>query len=188
VKPAANGAVVVGRRANVNWTEMFFQSWSGIVRTVIVGTLAYTFLVFSLRVSGKRTLAKLNAFDLVITVAFGSTLASILLSEDIALAEGATALLLLVLLQYVVAFLSVRSRAFARAVRSEPTLLLRDGEMLPEAMRKARVTRAELETVIRTEGQRGLSDIAAVVLESDGSFSVIDGEQKKNSPHADAGT
>jgi uncharacterized membrane protein YcaP (DUF421 family) len=167
---------------------MFFQSWSGIVRTVIVGTLAYAFLVFSLRVSGKRTLAKLNAFDLVITVAFGSTLASILLSDDIPLAEGVAALLLLIVLQYGVAFLSVRSRAFARAVRSEPTLLLRNGEMLPGAMRRARVTAAELETVVRTEGQRGLDEIAAVVLESDGSFSVIDDAQKQDRPHADAGT
>ncbi|SEO76171.1 Uncharacterized membrane protein YcaP, DUF421 family [Salinihabitans flavidus] len=152
---------------------MFFQSWSGIARTIIVGTLAYLFLVVSLRVSGKRTLAKLNAFDLVITVAFGSTLASILLGEDVALTEGMTALVLLIALQYAVTALSVRSKGFARAVRSEPTLLLRDGEPLPEAMRKARVTRAELETVVRTEGQRGTKEIAAVILESDGSFSVI---------------
>ena len=172
----------------MNWTEMFFQNWSGIVRTVIVGTLAYAFLVISLRSSGKRTLAKLNAFDLVVTVALGSTLASILLSESVALAEGVTGLVLLIVLQYGVASLSVRSHAFARAVRSEPSLLLRDGEMLPDAMRRNRVTREELETVIRTEGQRGFGDIAAVILESDGSFSVIDGEQKKKSPHADAGT
>ena len=171
----------------MNWTEMFFQSWSGIVRTIIVGTLAYAFLVFSLRVSGKRTLAKLNAFDLVITVAFGSTLASILLSEEVALAEGVTALLLLIVLQYVVAFMSVRSRTFARAVRSEPSLLLRDGNMLPEAMRRARVTKAELETVVRTEGSRGLEGISAVILESDGSFSVIDQGTEGRSPHADAG-
>ena len=172
----------------MNWTEMFFQSWSGIVRTLIVGTLAYAFLVVSLRASGKRTLAKLNAFDLVITVAFGSTLATILLSEGVALAEGVTALLLLIVLQYVVAFLSVRSQTFARAVRSEPTLLLRDGEMLPEAMRRARVTREELETVIRTEGRRGFAEISAVILESDGSFSVIGHAQDKKHPHADAGT
>ncbi|WP_299815539.1 YetF domain-containing protein [uncultured Jannaschia sp.] len=172
----------------MNWSEMFFQSWSGIVRTVIVGTLAYAFLVFSLRVSGKRTLAKLNAFDLVVTVAFGSTLASILLSESVALAEGVTALVLLIVLQYAVTTLSVRSERFARAVRSEPTLLLRDGVPLPDAMRHARVTKAELETVVRTEGQRGLEDISAVILESDGSFSVIDGGQSKRSPHSDAGT
>lgn len=156
----------------MNWTEMLFQGWSGILRTIILGTLAYVFLVVSLRVSGKRTLAKLNAFDLVVTVAFGSTLASILLNKNVALAEGATALVLLIALQYSVAALSVRSKSFARVVRSEPTLLLRDGEPLPDALRRARVTGAELETVVRTQGQRGLEDISAVILESDGSFSL----------------
>lgn len=170
----------------MNWIEMFFQSWSGIVRTVIVGTLAYVFLVVSLRVSGKRTLAKLNAFDLVVTVAFGSTLASILLSKDVALAEGITALVLLIALQYAVTAISVRSRSFAQLVRSEPTLLLRNGDPLPDAMRKARVTRAELDTVVRTNGQRRLDDISAVILESDGSFSVIEGPVTTS--HAEAGT
>jgi uncharacterized membrane protein YcaP (DUF421 family) len=172
----------------MDWSSMFFQSWSGILRTIIVGTLAYGFLVFSLRVSGKRTLAKLNAFDLVITVAFGSTLASILLSESVALAEGVTALILLVLLQFAVTTLSVRSRGFARWVRSEPTLLLRDGEPLSEAMRKTRVTHAELETVVRTEGHRELSGVSAVILESDGSFSVIDGERHGSRDVSDAGS
>lgn len=172
----------------MNWTEMFFQSWSGIVRTIIVGTLAYAFLVLALRVSGKRTLAKLNAFDLVITVALGSTLATILLSESVALVEGITGFVLLIVLQYVVTFFSVRSPAFSRAVRSEPTLLLRNGAALPKAMRRARVTEAELETVVRTSGQRGLADIEAVILESDGSFSIIDGEQKKKPSQSDAGT
>lgn len=172
----------------MDWSEMFFQSWSGIVRTIIVGTLAYAFLVVSLRVSGKRTLAKLNAFDLVITVAFGSTLASILLSENVALAEGIAALVLLIVLQYGVTALSVRSKGFAKAVRSEPTLLLRDGAPLPRAMRKARVTRAELETVVRTEGHQGLTGISAVILESDGSFSVIDGDGKGRGAPEQAGS
>ena len=149
---------------------------SGIVRTFVVGTLAYVFLVGSLRVSGKRTLAKLNAFDLVVTVAIGSTLATVLLSEKVALAEGVAALLLLIALQYLVTALSVRSRAFARAVRSEPSLLLRNGEPVPGALHKARVTREELETVLRSAGQPDPATVAAVILESDGSFSVIPGD------------
>lgn len=154
---------------------MVFEGWSGILRTVLVGTMAYGFLVALLRVSGKRTLAKLNAFDLVVTVAFGSTLASILLSEGVALAEGVTALTLLVGLQYVVTACSVRSRKVARWVRSEPSLLLRDGTALPEAMRRARVTDQELETVVRSNGHGDPAKVAAVILESDGSFSVIGG-------------
>jgi uncharacterized membrane protein YcaP (DUF421 family) len=67
---------------------MFFDSWTGLGRVLVVGTLAYFALVLTLRVSGKRTLSKLNAFDLVVTVALGSTLATVLLSKDVALAEG----------------------------------------------------------------------------------------------------
>jgi uncharacterized membrane protein YcaP (DUF421 family) len=168
----------------MDWTSMFYQNWSGILRTLIVGTLAYALLVLSLRVSGKRTLAKLNAFDLIVTVALGSTLASILLSESVALAEGVTALLLLILLQYVVAFASVRSRRFARLVRSEPTLLARDGTLCRDAMRRARVTEEELETVLRTNGERRFDAVSAIILESDGSFSVIGGGKPRGKAQA----
>ena len=157
----------------MDWSEMFFQNWSGIVRTLVVGTLAYAALVMTLRVSGNRTLAKLNAFDLIVTVALGSVLASILLSEGVALAEGIVAFLLLIGLQYLVAYLSVRSRGFAQIVRSEPALLARNGDPLPEAMHRARVTRAELDSVLRNQGFDDVSQTATVILESDGSFSVV---------------
>jgi uncharacterized membrane protein YcaP (DUF421 family) len=81
---------------------MFFDSWMGLLRVVVVGTLAYVILVLLLRVTGKRTLSKMNAFDLVVTVALGSTLATVLLSKDVALAEGVVAFALLVLLQYAI--------------------------------------------------------------------------------------
>jgi uncharacterized membrane protein YcaP (DUF421 family) len=73
--------------------HFLFESWSTSFRTAVVRVLAYVMLVGVLRVSGKRTLAKMHAFDLVVTVALGSTLATILLSKDVALAEGITALL-----------------------------------------------------------------------------------------------
>lgn len=78
---------------------MFFDTWQGLGRIVVVGVLAYAALVIFLRFSGKRTLSKMNAFDLIVTVALGSTLATILLSKDVALAEGLLALLLLIALQ-----------------------------------------------------------------------------------------
>jgi hypothetical protein len=56
---------------------MFFESWSGLGRVLVVGVLAYGALVFVLRVSGKRTLSKMNAFDLIVTVALGSTIATV---------------------------------------------------------------------------------------------------------------
>lgn len=153
--------------------DMLFQGWTGILRVLIVGTLAYTGLLLLLRASGKRTLAKLNAFDLVVSVAIGSTLATVLLSNTVALAEGLTALALLIGLQWIVARLSVASPAFARAVRSEPRVLMHDGEPCPRAMRTERVTKAELAQVLRASGQSQPEDADTVILESDGSFSVI---------------
>ena len=155
--------------------DILFQGWSGIGRVLVVGTLAYVYLILLLRVSGKRTLAKLNAFDLVVTVALGSTLATILLSDTVGLAEGMTALTLLAGLQFAVAWISVRSKQFARTVRSEPTLLLRDGSFLADAMRRTRVTQDELLTVLRSDGRKSSpEDVGAIILESDGSFSVLD--------------
>lgn len=68
--------------------RMFFDTWAGLGRTLMVGVLAYAALVSLLRISGKRTLSKMNTFDLVVTVALGSTLATVLLSKDVALAEA----------------------------------------------------------------------------------------------------
>jgi len=155
----------------MNWGEMFFQNPQGIVRTLIVGALAYVALVLFLRISGKRTLAKLNAFDLVVTVALGSTLSAILLQESIALAEGLVALALLIGAQFIVAYLSVRSKRFARLVRSEPSLLAKDGQLCSETMQRERITREEALSAIRAQGGRDIEDIAFLVLESDGTIS-----------------
>ena len=152
---------------------MFFDTWFGLLRVVVVGTAAYAALVLLLRASGKRTLAKLNAFDLVVTVALGSTLATVLLSESVALAEGLLAFALLVGLQYAVAWLSMRSPRFDALVKSEPSLLLHRGRFLDGAMRRQRVTREEVVSALRSSGLTRPGDAAAVVLETDGSLSVV---------------
>ena len=152
---------------------MFFDSWAGLARVVIVGGLAYFGLVFLLRISGKRTLSKMNAFDLVVTVALGSTLATILLSRDVALAEGITAFAVLVGLQFVITWSSVRSASIGRLVTAEPTLLLHRGEMLRGAMRRERVTEAEILAAVWGQGIASLEDVDAVVLETDSSFTVL---------------
>lgn len=157
----------------MDWSQMFFQGWEGIVRTIVVGVMAYVCLVLFLRISGKRTLAKLNAFDLVVTVALGSTLSSILLQQSVGLARGATALALLILMQYLVTFLSVRSGRFARFVRSEPALLARDGRFCRDAMRRQRITEEEVTSAMRSSGAQGVEATKAVILESDGTISVI---------------
>ena len=152
---------------------MLFDTWSGLLRVAVVGTLAYAALVALLRVSGKRTLSKLNAFDLVVTVALGSTLATVLLSKDVALAEGLLAFALLAGLQWAVAKLSLRSPRFSRLVKAEPRLLLHRGRFLDGALRDERVTRDEVLAALRASGVVDAGDVAAVVLETDGSLNVV---------------
>jgi uncharacterized membrane protein YcaP (DUF421 family) len=153
--------------------DMFFDNGQALLRTLIVGVLAYIGLILLLRMSGRRTLSKMNAFDLVVTVALGSTFASILLSKNVSLAQGILALALLIGLQYLVTWTSVRVSWVRRLVTGEPALLLYRGQFLSDAMRTARVTEEEIHAAIRSSGSGAVDTIEAVVLETDGTFSVV---------------
>ncbi len=152
---------------------MWFDSWADVLRTVVIGVLAYAAIVLLLRVSGNRTLAKLNAFDLIVTVALGSVLATLLLNDSVALVRGLVAFGLLVGLQFLVAALSVRVRWVCRLVKAEPVLLLHRGRFLEDAMRRQRVTHGDVLAALRTSGAAAPGAVAAVVMEADGSMSVI---------------
>ncbi|PPG42162.1 DUF421 domain-containing protein [Pseudoclavibacter sp. RFBA6] len=152
---------------------MWFDSWYDLARIALVGTASYVTLIVLIRVSGKRTLTQLSAFDLVVTVSLGSVLATVLLTADVSFLEGVVALLLLLLLQVLMAWAVARSRTAQRVITAPPTLLLRDGRVDDEALRRARVSRGDLEQAVRQSGEGDLGQIAAVVLESSGSLSII---------------
>ncbi|MDE0582683.1 DUF421 domain-containing protein [Planococcus sp. A6] len=152
---------------------MFEITWDSFIRIVTVGVLAYIGLLIFLRTSGKRTLTKLNAFDLVVTVALGSTLATILLNSQISLWEGLTAFAVLIGLQYLLTFTAVRLSWFNDLIKSEPRLLFLEGEFLKQAMRKERVKDIEIMQAVRNSGEGDLQNVKAVILETDGSMSVI---------------
>ncbi|WP_298255131.1 DUF421 domain-containing protein [uncultured Arthrobacter sp.] len=159
---------------------MWFDSWADILRVLIVGAVSYATLVGLLRVSGKRTLGQLNAFDFVITVALGSTLATILLSSDVAYAEGLAALVLLAGLQFLVAWISARWPAARNTITARPTALVVDGRLQHEELRRNRLTESEVFQAVRVSGTGDLSTVGAVVLETNGTLSVI--------PHSSLGT
>jgi len=152
---------------------MWFDSWSDIFRTLIMGSASYVTLVLVLRASGKRTLSQLNVFDFVVTVALGSTLATILLSSDVAWAEGFVALALLAGLQFVVASISTRWSGARALVTSEPVTLVREGALQESEMRKNRLSESEILQAVRSSGCGDLAQVAALVLETNGKLSVI---------------
>lgn len=159
---------------------MLFSGWDSVLRILIVGTLSYMFLILFLRASGKRTLSKMNAFDFVVTIALGSILATVIISRDVSLVDGLTALALLIVLQFLVTWSSVRWSQVSRLVTGEPTLLLFRGRFLEKELVRTRVTREEILAAVRSTGLHDVTDVQAVVLETDGSLSVVKGEEPAN--------
>ncbi|RYE29328.1 MAG: DUF421 domain-containing protein [Sphingobacteriaceae bacterium] len=154
-------------------SKIFFDNWESIQRTLIIGVLAYLSLILMLKISGKRTLSQMKEFDFIVTVALGSTLASVLLTKDVTLSDGITALGLLIFLQYILAVTSVRSKRFSKLISSEPTLIFFQGNFLEKALKKERVTEAEVRSILRSQQITALEEVEAVVMESNGQFSVV---------------
>lgn len=152
---------------------MFFDGWFELVRILIIGFFIYISLIVLLRLSGKRTLSKWNAFDFVVTIALGSILASVVISKDLTIAEGIVALGWLIGMQFVITSLSVRFSWVENLIKSDPTRLFDSGEFLWNVMKQKRVSEAEVLTAIRSQGIAALEEVEAVVLENDGAFSVI---------------
>jgi uncharacterized membrane protein YcaP (DUF421 family) len=79
----------------------------------------------------------------------------------------------MILLQYAIAWSSVRSSRFQALIKAEPTLLLHQGRLLEGAMKAERITREEILAAVRASGTARLDAVAAVVLETDGTLSVV---------------
>lgn len=151
----------------------FFEGWTGPLRILVVGVLSYAALIALLRLTGKRTLSKLNAFDLVVTVALGSTLSTAILDKNTPLLDGLTAMALLVLLQFAVTWTMVRRPSLHRLIRADPVMLMAGGTLRRDTMRRERITDDEVLQAIRDSGGQTLDDADAVFLQSDGSMAVI---------------
>ncbi len=152
---------------------VWFESWGRVGALAVALVVAYCWLLIVLRLSGKRTLAKLSSFDFVVTIALGSVLATVITSREIPIAEGALALVGLVSAQYGAARSTRRWRWFERLVKPRPTALLVDGRFRQEAMRRNRVSSDEVVAAVRKAGLATLHEVAYVVLETDGTFSVL---------------
>ncbi len=155
--------------------NIFFDSWQSLARSFFVTILAYGGMILFLRVSGKRTLTKMNAFDFIITVALGSALANVALNKDVALADGLLVFALLIFLQFFITWLSVRIKTVKKLVTSQPVLLLYKGELLDHMRQKERITIEEIYVAARKRGIAELKDIDAIVLETTGDITIIPG-------------
>lgn len=156
--------------------SIFFDSGESLLRTAILAVCSYAALVVLVRISGKRTLSKMNTFDFLVTIALGSALATVLLSKDTSLVQGVVAFSALIGCQFAVSWSSVRWRWVHRWVTGEPQMLLYQGEYIDSALRKSRVTKEDVLAAIRAAGIADRGSVQAVVLETDASLSVIEAQ------------
>jgi uncharacterized membrane protein YcaP (DUF421 family) len=149
------------------------DDWNAVLRIVLVGTLGYVWLVLLLRGTGPRTIAKMTPFDFVITVTLGSAFGRVLTAQEVGVVEATVTFALLVVLQWGFAFARAQSRWAARLLDVNPTLIAYRGQPVDRALRRHRLTESDVHNAVRESGRGSLADVEAVILQSDGNFTVI---------------
>ncbi|NND72028.1 MAG: DUF421 domain-containing protein [Rhodothermales bacterium] len=160
--------------------KLFFDGFMPLLRIMVAVPIVYVAVIVFVRMSGKRTTGQMNGFDWIVTVAMGSLVASAISSRSVPLADGLFAIALMLLLQFLVTGAVRRSARLARLVKSEPRLLVRNGRCLPDALAAERMTEGEILSAVRGQGVASMDDVAAVVLETDATISVIPRTMHKN--------
>ncbi len=153
--------------------NVFFGGWDSVIRIVVTTPLIYLTIILYVRLFGKRSTSKMNAFDWIVTVAMGSIVASTVVLKDVTVVDGAAAIGGLLCLQWAFTKFTSMSSDVEDVVKTSPTLVLHHGEYLEEAMKRERVSRQEVRAAVREAGIACEEDVLAVVLETDASFSVI---------------
>jgi uncharacterized membrane protein YcaP (DUF421 family) len=147
-----------------------------IIRPIII----YAFLVILLRVFGKRELAQLNPFDLVVLLSLSNTVQNAIIGDDNSISGGMIGAITLLVTNYLVVRYLFRHRRLDQMMEGKPSTLIKDGHVCKKEMARELLTTAELQSVIRRQGFDGIQDIETCILEPGGAFSI-----KGKSPSAD---
>jgi len=152
---------------------MFFDGWDSVARVVVLAALIYAILVVALRVVGEQALAKMSAYELLVTVALGAFLAHLPFIEGVTLADAAAGIATVLLLQEATRWLVRHSRTAKHLVIQRPQLVLWEGRLLRNRVQELKLREEEVLAAVRAAGLGSLNEVQAVVLETDGEWSVI---------------
>jgi uncharacterized membrane protein YcaP (DUF421 family) len=137
-----------------------------VLRPVVV----YAALVVLLRVFGKRELAQLNPFDLVVLLSLSNTVQNAIIGDDNTVSGGLLGAVALLAANYVVVRFMFKHRRLDQLLEGEPTALIENGKLCNEGLARELLTAAELQTVAHRQGFSRLDDIETCVLEPGGTF------------------
>ncbi len=143
--------------------------WHYVLRALIV----YVFMLFLLRAAGKRTMGEFTPFDLIVIILLGEAMQSALVPENESVIAPIISATTLVALNYLVGFISTRSRSVDKLVTGDPVMLVRNGRVLEKAMLAENVPPADLEEALRCAGLTDVADVRLAMLETDGEITVV---------------
>jgi uncharacterized membrane protein YcaP (DUF421 family) len=132
--------------------------------------IVYVFLVALLRIFGKRELAQLNPFDLVVLLSLSNTVQNAIIGDDNSVSGGLIGAFTLLMVNYLVVRFLFRHRRLDQLLEGKPTVLIEDGHVCKRALAKELLTRAELMTVLHRQGFGRIAEVERCVLEPGGGF------------------
>jgi len=155
-----------------SWSDMFHLGLP-LAEKVLRPVLVYAFLIVGLRLAGKRELAQLNPFDLVVLLTLSNTVQNAIIGNDNSVTGGLVGAAALLLVNYVVVRFLYRHETLDRFVEGEPDALIENGKIRMDRLERELITQAELETAAHKQGFDSLADIRRAVLEPGGSITFV---------------
>jgi len=143
-----------------------------VAEKILRPVMVYVFLVVVLRIFGKRELAQLNPFDLVVLLSLSNTVQNAIIGNDNSLTGGLIGAFALLGMNYLVVRFLFRHRRLDQIVEGSPAVLVDKGKVMKKALARELMTRAELMTVLHRQGFSGLEEVERCVLEPGGTFFV----------------
>jgi uncharacterized membrane protein YcaP (DUF421 family) len=154
------------------WKDMFVLGLplaEKILRPIIV----YAFLVISLRLSGKRELVQLNPFDLVVLLTLSNTVQNAIIGDDNSVSGGIIAATSLLVVNYLVVRFLYGHKKIDQLVEGSADVLIENGMVRPERLKKELISRTQLEAAARKQGFESLNDVQKCILEPSGNLTFI---------------
>jgi len=148
--------------------NMALPWWEFIVRALIV----YGFLLVLLRLTGRRQIGQLAPFDLVLLLVLSNAVQNSMNGGDNSVVGGLVSAATLVGLNWMVSYATFRSKRLERAIEARPQVLIHNGHVYQDVMRRERLTQSELEAALRGAGCASVHDVHFAVLENNGEISV----------------
>jgi uncharacterized membrane protein YcaP (DUF421 family) len=145
--------------------------------------VVYLFLVVLLRIFGKRELAQLNPFDLVVLLSLSNTVQNAIIGNDNSLTGGLIGAVTLLGLNYLVVRFLFRHRRLDQLLEGEPTVLIDKGKILEKNLAAELLSRSELVTVLHRQGFSSIDEIEQCVLEPGGTFAIKPKEPARTEVH-----